>query len=407
MATQGGAFLGNLIVARILGREGYGGFVIISSTVLAVAGVAQLATGVTATKFVAEFAASDPRRAGRVLGLCQLVGVATGLLASLALLIGARPLATNLLHVPALAPQFAITAGYVFFAVATGVLQGALTGLEAFRPLAIASVAQGALNVAFCWWGARNFGLTGAACAMVVSALARWGLWFALLARVCRNRGVPITVRDALKERQVLFGFAIPAALGGFSSMPALWAANAILVRQGKDLAQMAYFGAAMNLKTLILFVPLVIDGVATALLNSERGAGNEQKFRRMFKLNLATTSVVAAALTIGSSVLARPLMALFGSEFVAGAAILRLLAVAACIQALMGPFYQLIQTRGRMWFSLFAVALPRDVLMVVLAFLLTSDYGAMGLAWAQLLAWILAFAVVFAATGGWRREAQ
>ena len=99
--------------------------------------------------------------------------------------------------------------------------------------------------------------------------------------------------------------------------------------------------------------------------------------------------------------------MALFGSEFVAGAAILRLLAVAACIQALMGPFYQLIQTRGRMWFSLFAVALPRDVLMVVLAFLLTSDYGAMGLAWAQLLAWILAFAVVFAATGGWRREAQ
>jgi O-antigen/teichoic acid export membrane protein len=242
---------------------------------------------------------------------------------------------------------------------------------------------------------------------MVVSALARWGLWFALLARVCRNRGVPITLRDALKERQVLFGFAIPAALGGFSSMPALWAGNAILVRQGRDLAQMAYFGAAMNLKTLILFMPLVIDGVSTALLNRERGAGDQQTFRRMFTLNLATTSVVAAALTVGSGLFAHPLMALFGSDFAAGAAIFRVLAVAACVQALMSPFYQLIQSRGRMWFSLFAVVLPRDALMVVLAFLLTSGYGAIGLAWAQLLAWILAFAVVFAATRGWRREAK
>jgi O-antigen/teichoic acid export membrane protein len=403
VATQGGALAANLVVARTLGREAYGGFTIISSTMLTVAGIAQLATGFTATKFVAEFAATDPAKAGRVLGLCQLVAIATGLIASVALLVGARPLAVHVLHVPALAPQLAITAAFIFFAVIAGVLQGALSGLHAFRPLAIVSAVQGVLYVAVCWLGSRAFGLTGAVCAIAIGALVRWAFGFVLLVRVCRQRGVPIAVRGASRERQVLFGFAIPAALAGFTSLPALWAGNAILISQGGELAGMAYVGAAVSLKTLILFMPTVIDGVSTALINRERSVGDEQSYRQIFNLNLAVTGAVAGTLAIGVVLFARPLMALFGNRFVAGADVLRVLAVAACIQALMGPFYQLIQSQGRMWFSLFGVALPRDLLMVALALMLTPRHGALGLGFAQLLAWVLAFLVVFAATRGGR----
>lgn len=399
VASQGAAFLGNLVVARTLGREGYGEFTIISSTMLALAGVAQVATGFTVNKFVAEFAAVDPYKAGRVLGLCQLVAAAAGLIAALALLAGAQTLAVHVFRVPALTMQLQITAGFVFFAVVMGVVQGALTGLHAFRLFAVTNVVHGMLYVGLCWGGAYALGLTGAVCAMTLGGLLRWAIGHIALRRVCNQRGVPVTIREAWREKGILYGFAIPAALSGFSSMPALWAGNAILMNQGGSLTEMAYFGAAMTLKTLILFMPTVIDAVSSALINREWGAGDRQGYRHVFMLNLATTAVVAGAATLGTVLFARPLMALFGSQFVTGVDILRILSLAACVQAVMGPFYQLIQSRGRMWFSLFGMALPRDLVMVALAVALTPRQGALGLALAQLCAWTLAFAVVFAAT--------
>lgn len=405
VAAQGGAFAGNLVVARTLGRESFGGFAIISSTMLAVAGIAQLSTGFTATKFVAEFAVTDPARAGRVLGLCQLVAIATGLIAALGLLLGAQPLAARVLQIPALALQLAIAANYIFFAVTAAVPLGALAGLHAFRLAAIVNALQGILSVALCWLGARAFGLTGAVCAMALGALVRCALAFILLVFVCRQRGVPIRFRGAWRDRQVLFGFAIPAALCGVTILPALWACNAILIRRAGDLTGMAYVGAAMSLKTLILFLPAVIEGVSTALINREHGAGNQHTYRQIFNLSLAATGALAGVLTIGVVSLAHPLMALFGNQFTAGTDILRVLAIAACLQALTGPFYQVIQSQGRMWFFLFAVTLPRDLLMVALAFVLTPRHGALGLAFAQLFAYVLPFLGVAAAARAGLRE--
>ena len=50
--AQGSLFLCNIVLANILGRTGYGEFGMIQNTILTLAGVAQLATGFTATKHV-------------------------------------------------------------------------------------------------------------------------------------------------------------------------------------------------------------------------------------------------------------------------------------------------------------------------------------------------------------------
>jgi O-antigen/teichoic acid export membrane protein len=401
VATQGAAFVGNLLVARLIGREAYGGYAIVTSTMLMITGIAQLAMGFTATKFVAEFCITNPARASRVLGLCQLVATFTAVVAAIVLLGAAGPLATRVLKVPVLGLQLTISAGYVLFAVMTGALQGALGGLEAFRLLAAISLVHAAAHVLLCWVGARIFGATGGVAALVLSAGVRWGLGTWALIAACRRRGLTINSRHALQERRVLIDFAIPAALSGFLSLPALWACNAILVSRGGSLTQMAYFGAAMNLKTLVLFLPTLVDGAGTALLNSERGLGNIEGYRRVFRLNLAVTTSIVGLLTLAIMLLAGWLMSLFGPSFAAGAGILRVLALAAAVQALSSTFYQLIQTQGRMWFSLLGVCLPRDSAMVALAFPLASHYGAVGLGIAQLLAWLLALVVVLVATVG------
>src|SRR5579863_9428136 len=141
--TQGGNFLSNIVIANMLGREAFGAFGIIQSTVLASAGIAQIATGITATKYVAEFRSRAPERAGKLLGLCSAVTLATGIAATLLVWFCAPWLAAHALKDPSLTGGLRIASFCVLFAVMNGYQLGALAGLESYRVLAIGSGAQG------------------------------------------------------------------------------------------------------------------------------------------------------------------------------------------------------------------------------------------------------------------------
>jgi len=84
--TQGSVFLSNVIIANLLGREIFGEYGMIQSTLLTVSGIAQVATGITATKYVAEYRSTDKEKTGRILGLCSTVTFLTGCVATLLLL---------------------------------------------------------------------------------------------------------------------------------------------------------------------------------------------------------------------------------------------------------------------------------------------------------------------------------
>src|SRR5260370_28006853 len=67
--NQGSTFGFNIIVANLLGRQVFGEYAMIQSTLATLALIAQLAVGYTATKYIAEFRSTDPQRAGRILGM--------------------------------------------------------------------------------------------------------------------------------------------------------------------------------------------------------------------------------------------------------------------------------------------------------------------------------------------------
>src|SRR5579884_3743945 len=78
VCNQGSTFAVNVMAANVLGRETFGRYAIIQSTLAAIAAMASFGLGYTATRFLAEFRATDPARAGRILGLCSAVALATG-----------------------------------------------------------------------------------------------------------------------------------------------------------------------------------------------------------------------------------------------------------------------------------------------------------------------------------------
>ena len=65
--SKGLVFISWVVVARILGSDGYGQFGIVRSTVLMFSTFAGLGLGITAMKHVAEFLGTDKERTGRIL----------------------------------------------------------------------------------------------------------------------------------------------------------------------------------------------------------------------------------------------------------------------------------------------------------------------------------------------------
>lgn len=84
VVSQGMRFLAFVIVARILGKTGFGELGMIQHTVSMFGVFAGLGLGLTATKHVAEFRSVDPARAGRIIALSSVVALISGGLVGIA-----------------------------------------------------------------------------------------------------------------------------------------------------------------------------------------------------------------------------------------------------------------------------------------------------------------------------------
>jgi O-antigen/teichoic acid export membrane protein len=156
----------------------------------------------------------------------------------------------------------------------------------------------------------------------------------------------------------------------------------------------MALFGAANSFRLIVLFLPNAMNNVGTSLLNNQRTASLDD-YRRVFWWNLGLTAaivVLGAATVVAVGPL---LLRVFGREFQGGYSVLRILMLAAVIESVAIWTYQVIQSQGRMWLTLFAVTVPRDCVILALAYGFTPAYGAVGLASAHLGGWLLALATI------------
>lgn len=393
--AQGSVFLTAIILARLLGKEIFGELGMIQSTLLTLTSIAQVSTGLTATKYVAEFRDVDKARAGRVLGLCSVLTLATGVVATALLVISAPWMAEHVLAAPHLAVSLTISAAFVLFSVMNGYQIGALAGLESYKSISIYGALLGAAHLAVCVLGAALWGLHGALAGMAVSALLRWGVYGVVLRREIDKQGITIQRREGLREREILQRFALPAALSGLTAMPAIWLANAVLVQQPHGYALLGDINAANNLRVLISIAPALVNNVAASILNNHYGKGDYNKYCHFFWINFFLTMFFSLSGALFMVLAGKTLLSLYGEQFVVGYIILMVLVGAAVLESMCLALTQIIHSNNKMWFSFAFYAVPRDLFLMVMAALLIPQYGALGWAWAYAISWLVVSGIV------------
>lgn len=250
--SKGLLFLAWIIVARILGSDGYGQFGIVRSTVLMFATFAGFSLGITASKHVAEFLSSEKERTGRILGLTMAFGILMGAVIGISFYLLAPWLARETLGAPEITGELRIGALILFFSSLNGAQIGALQGFSAFKLITKISVIQAVICFPLFVFGALYLGVNGTVWAFAISYILICVLSYFAIRNKARANFVKIDYIEAWKERKLLFTYSLPAFLGGLMVTPVKWYTDALLVSES-GFSEMGIFTAALTFHSIIL----------------------------------------------------------------------------------------------------------------------------------------------------------
>ena len=382
-------------IARIIGKQEFGEFAIISNTLTAVAGVAQLAVGYTTTKYLSEYRSVDKCKAGRIIGFCAIVANATALFGTVFVIAGADWLTVAMLGQPQLRAKLLFSSGLVFFTVLNGFQTGILAGLERYQDLAKTTALAAICNIMVCVAAVLIGGQMGAVISLPIGACIQWILFRRVVAKAIDDEKIKIIYEGAHQERRIFTRFTLPAAASGFFALPVLWLANSFLVQQKDGVSQMAIFAAANTLRTIVTIVPTILNKVTMSMMNHERGRTNHSSYRSIFKLNLFSGALLATVAALGLATVGPYLLGTYGASFRSGYGVLTVLLAVAVLEVVCQCIYQLVQSSEKLWHSLFLVVIPRDLTIAIIAWLYVPTMGAMGLAVSYAIGWSLALIAV------------
>lgn len=373
------AFIGAVVVARVLGQVGFGELAMIQSTIVLLGTFAGFGIGMTATKYVAELRLQDPERIGRIIGLTYWVSWTAGGFMALTCYVAAPWLAATTINAPHLAPEIRLASLLLLISAGFGPQTNILSGFQAFRAVAKITwwqaLASLPVTVALVWF----FGLRGVIVALIVTALlgAVFSAWF--LKHEYRAAHVQPNFRDAWRERAVLWGFSLPAFLSTLILTPTLWAAHVILARQPGGYAQLGLFNAAMQFNWMITALNTIAAPVSVSLLAEVHGQQDLARYERIFNLNLRLNWSLAIVIAFGVLCLSPWLIMVFGEKYRALALLLPLVICYAVIRLVLSINGQFFYSAGRMWDN-FKLTSLGCFLILILSYYLVPLYLATGM---------------------------
>ena len=388
LISQGCGLAASVITARLLGRDQFGEFGIVQSTVGLFGVFAGMGLGLTATKYVAELRVANPQRAGRIIALSTAVALCTAAISVLVLFTAAPWLAASTLNAPKLSTELRIATGVLFLNAMNGTQTGVLAGLEAFRTIARVTLTRGVLTFPLAVAGVLLWGLRGAVVALVAAAAVGWILNHISIHNECRRNNIIVRWENFWAERIILWKFSLPAVLGGAMATPAMWATSSILVNQPHGYAEMGVFSAANQWRNAVAFLPSMLSQPLLSMF-SNLSVGDSGSFRKLLRANLLLSFGLSLLMAAPILVCSSWILKAYGPGFVAGRWVLTLLVLATVISSTTAVIGQAIAGLGKMWWG-FNLNTVWALILLSCAVLLVPRYGALGLATAFLASYLV-----------------
>lgn len=369
-------FVGNAIVARLLGPERLGVFAYVVWCVTVAATIAAVGIDVVQQRFIPNL-----RAEGRDDEAEGLIGATTRFSMSAMVVVGAG--LVGYLCWPGhgalsgTSPAVVVTVAAIWFVSwkLGDLYLFYLRGEQHFGEVAKLSAVSALLKVSTMALGAWLFGIPGALAGYIAANLLPASRVFRLLRKKPR-------VGSALRREVVRFALG-SWAVGVIGSL-VFGRTQVVFLEHYTGLTAVGLFAAAVTVAEMAVQLPPLLLSALLPRFSEQHGMGAEEHMLRLYRTTTALIAMVIVPLCLGLAAVAPVLIpALFGAEFADAVPAASVLLVAAAISSLGVTTLYLLYSTGKTGLLVISNAAGLAI-TVALGFLLIPRYGLMGAAWSR-----------------------
>ncbi len=386
--SQGVILVGGLIVARSSGKEIYGQFILLQTTLSMLVVFCNFGTSNTVSRYIAALKLNNIERLSNIFSLSIWTVLALGLLASLLLATNASYFANHIFKSPSISNPLFLASGFLFFSALDGVYKSALVGFGAMRSYALSAIIGSIFSTLLIILAAYSNRFDNLAFALFFGSFIQATVSYFFLKPLLILHGIKINLKSSMQEWKVLRDFAFPAMLASAMITPAHWVTQVILSRESSGYSEIAVLGIAMQWFNFMLLFPSILNRVITTMLTEYIENEKHKDGIQLLKFSILINILVCTPLALFVIILSPYILSMYGAEFKGGASTIAAAATTALLIGIQSPIGALITARSRMWLGL-SMNICWAVIYIFGSFLM-RDYGAFGVILSLLFAYII-----------------
>lgn len=384
-----GLLFTSIIIARILGKDVFGEYSFIRTTILMFVVFGGDAIGLTASKFVAQYIAEELKeKLDQVVRFTFYMSLFLGSFFGAGMFFMAEIIAQSIFGDVYLVKEIQISSLIIVISSLNGSFQGVLLGRKRFKEVAVINVVTTIFTLVFQIFGVLWYGLIGAIAGYGLSLVVN----LVLLVLRSGNEGGRISIifksSDFIQQKALFFKFSLPAAINGILIVPVAWIGNALLIKF-VGTGALGVFSAALSWRNVVLIIPSIVAQVSLPFLSGLYSLSNHNDYFRVLKFNIWFNFLVSALIVGLVSIFSSQIMSMYGEGFKDGNQVLTVLLVSSILSSVNSVVGQALNSQGKIWLGVF-FNFGWALVFIVVAYLCLSIWqlGSMSLALAYLISY-------------------
>ena len=374
----------SIVTARILGVDQNGEYSVINSTVLMFSTFAGLGLGITATRFVAEYKNNNKEKCGRIIGMTNIVGLTSGCLMAIVLVIVAPWLASEQLNASHLKSGLILSSILLITNTINTIQNSILSGFEEFKKIAKLSIVQGVIAFPSYIGFTYLFNVNGLIIGQIIVSCIMLVLFEIENVKTAKQYSIHRDFRNVNREFGIMWRFALPSMLSNVMIGPVIWMGNTFITTTANGYFELGIFNAANQWRTVLIFLPTAVGRVILPLIVANKGNFRLEQINILFGwmiVNIIAIPILAAPELIAW---------LYGSEYSGQALNVSLLMVVliCCILSYKEGIARNLVSNNLMWWGFLSNALWGVTFLGLLWGI--RSWGAIGISVSYLVAYFV-----------------
>lgn len=357
-----------IFIARLLGKDVYGEYGLVKTTMFQIAAFSTFGLGYTSTKFIAQNIVECPSNLKSITKASILISTTTSTFLCIFMIITARWVAEFVGH-PQLTQPFRFLGVIVITRSISTVCTGLISGYKKFQGQGINHIISGIVMLLLAPFLTYKFGIKGALLSLLISQIVLSCLHMLLLFKTYRE----LPESSGSNYYSILLKFSIPVAMQELTYALTGWCIPVIIAKYS-NLGELGLYSVAAQWDAIILFIPSLLSNVVLSYLSTSSSKGNDNT--KMFNKLLFINFVCVLAPFVVVIIFSKWIASMYGTTFAGLQSVINILVFSTIFSVLSRVYQNDMISQGLNWQLFYFRALRDSIVICATFFMLKLTNG-------------------------------